>query len=69
PAVVLVDDAEDLADCDASPVLARLLREGGTRARALLLAGEEDELCDRYSGWLAEARTAHRGLLLSPRSA
>ncbi|WP_431035841.1 FtsK/SpoIIIE domain-containing protein [Streptomyces sp. P6-2-1] len=68
PTAVLVDDAEDLRDCDASPVLTRLLREGSTHGRALLLAGDEEEICAGFSGWQTEARTARRGLLLSPRS-
>ncbi|MGW3487213.1 FtsK/SpoIIIE domain-containing protein [Streptomyces sp. NPDC001054] len=68
PAAVLVDDAEDLTDCDASPVLTRLLREGNALGRALVLAGDEDEICAGFSGWQPEARAARRGLLLSPRS-
>ncbi|MFJ4440166.1 FtsK/SpoIIIE domain-containing protein [Streptomyces sp. NPDC088923] len=68
PTAVLVDDAEVLTDCDASPVLSRLLREGSTLGRALVLAGDEDEICAGFSGWQPEARTARRGLLLSPRS-
>ncbi|WP_432090578.1 FtsK/SpoIIIE domain-containing protein [Streptomyces sp. NRRL F-5630] len=68
PTAVLVDDAEALTDCDASPVLTRLLREGSALGRALVLAGDEDEICAGFSGWQPEARTARRGLLLSPRS-
>ncbi|EFG64806.1 FtsK/SpoIIIE domain-containing protein [Streptomyces sp. SPB074] len=68
PTAVLVDDAEALTDRDVSAVLTRLLREGAALGRALLLAGDEDELRAGFSGWQAEARTARRGLLLSPRS-
>ncbi|WP_251095371.1 FtsK/SpoIIIE domain-containing protein [Streptomyces sp. Caat 7-52] len=68
PVVVLVDDGEILAHCEAGPTLEQLIRDGDERGLALVLAGDEERLCPGFSGWQAEARKARRGLLLSPQT-
>ncbi|WSS20459.1 FtsK/SpoIIIE domain-containing protein [Streptomyces sp. NBC_01190] len=67
PAVVLVDDAETLRDCDAGDVLKEVIAGGRERGRAVVLAGAEEDVCAGFSGWQVEAKKAHRGALLSPR--
>ncbi|MFF6994497.1 FtsK/SpoIIIE domain-containing protein [Streptomyces sp. NPDC008313] len=66
PVVVLADDAEVLRDCDAGPSLKRLLQRGAERGLALVIGGDEEEVCSGFSGWQVEAKKARRGLLLSP---
>jgi hypothetical protein len=65
PVVVMMDDAEVLADCDAHPVLRRLLRGGFAEGAALVVAGDEQEIRNGI-GWQSELTRAHRGLLLAP---
>lgn len=67
-AVVVIDDAELLRDCEASDDLVRMLRAGSGSGRALLIAGDADSLGGGFSGWQPEMRKARRGLLLSPQS-
>ncbi|MEU3752445.1 hypothetical protein AB0H17_06675 [Streptomyces olivoreticuli] len=65
PVVIVMDDAEVLGKCDAWRLLRNLLQHGFDEGTALVLGGNEDKL--RFgSHWLAEAKKAHRGLLLSP---
>ncbi|MER6628859.1 FtsK/SpoIIIE domain-containing protein [Streptomyces sp. NPDC000987] len=66
PIVVLVDDAEVLDDCDAEDVLKRIIERGAEEGLAVVLAGDEDEICDGFSGWQVDAKKARRGILLSP---
>ncbi|MFJ6729851.1 FtsK/SpoIIIE domain-containing protein [Streptomyces sp. NPDC091281] len=66
PVVVLVDDAEVLDDCDAEGVLKRIVERGTEEGLALVLAGDEDEICGGFSGWQVDAKKARRGVLLSP---
>ncbi|MFF4900067.1 FtsK/SpoIIIE domain-containing protein [Streptomyces sp. NPDC001068] len=66
PIVVLVDDAEVLDDCDAEDVFKRIVESGVEQGLAVVLAGDEDEICDGFSGWQVDAKKARRGILLSP---
>ncbi|WP_406474654.1 FtsK/SpoIIIE domain-containing protein [Streptomyces sp. NBC_01615] len=66
PIVVLVDDAEVLDDCDAEDVFKRILQSGVEDGLALVIAGDEEEICDGFSGWQVDAKKARRGILLSP---
>lgn len=66
PIVVLVDDAEVLDDCDAEDVFKRILQSGVEDGLAFVIAGDEEEICDGFSGWQVDAKKARRGVLLSP---
>ncbi|MFE7811182.1 FtsK/SpoIIIE domain-containing protein [Streptomyces sp. NPDC057433] len=66
PVVVLVDDAEVLDDCDAEDVFKRIVERGGEEGLAVVIAGDEEEICDGFSGWQVDAKKARRGILLSP---
>ncbi|MFE9249978.1 FtsK/SpoIIIE domain-containing protein [Streptomyces sp. NPDC007088] len=66
PIVVIVDDGEVLEDCDAERSLKRLVQRGNERGLALVLGGDEEEVCGGFSGWQVEAKKGRRGLLLSP---
>ncbi|MEU4926974.1 FtsK/SpoIIIE domain-containing protein [Streptomyces yokosukanensis] len=66
PVVVLVDDAEVLDDCDAEDVLKRIVERGVEQGLAVVIAGDEEEICDGFSGWQVDMKKARRGILLSP---
>ncbi|MFI9616064.1 FtsK/SpoIIIE domain-containing protein [Streptomyces sp. NPDC052023] len=66
PIAVLVDDAEVLDDCDAEDVFKRILQSGTEEGLAFVIAGDEEEICDGFSGWQVDAKKARRGVLLSP---
>lgn len=67
-AVVVMDDAELLRDCEAGSELFALLRAGSGSGRAVVIAGDADSVCGGFSGWQPEMKKARRGLLLSPQS-
>ncbi|MGW0824221.1 FtsK/SpoIIIE domain-containing protein [Streptomyces sp. NPDC002845] len=66
PIVVLVDDGEVLEDCDAESHFKRLVQRGVERGLALVIAGDEEDVCSGFSGWQVEAKKGRRGILLSP---
>jgi S-DNA-T family DNA segregation ATPase FtsK/SpoIIIE len=66
PVVVLVDDAEVLDDCDAEDVFKRIVAGGAEKGLAVVIAGDEEEICDGFSGWQVDVKKARRGILLSP---
>ncbi|MFF2844779.1 FtsK/SpoIIIE domain-containing protein [Streptomyces sp. NPDC058001] len=66
PIVVLVDDGETLEDADCERELKRLVQRGGERGLALVIAGDEEEVCGGFSGWQVEMKKGRRGILLSP---
>ncbi|HEY1174842.1 MAG TPA: FtsK/SpoIIIE domain-containing protein, partial [Phytomonospora sp.] len=66
PVVVLVDDAEVHDDCDAEDVFKRIVERGAEEGLAVVIAGDEEEICDGFSGWQVEMKKARRGILLSP---
>ncbi|MGH3693499.1 MAG: FtsK/SpoIIIE domain-containing protein [Pseudonocardiaceae bacterium] len=67
-AVVIMDDAELLRDCQAENELRGLLRAGAGTGRALVIAGDAEAVCAGFSGWQVELKKARRGLLLAPQS-
>ncbi|MFF4506642.1 FtsK/SpoIIIE domain-containing protein [Streptomyces sp. NPDC001401] len=66
PIVVLVDDAEVHDDCDAEDVFKRIVERGTEEGLAIVIAGDEEEICDGFSGWQVDMKKARRGILLSP---
>ncbi|MEV0218475.1 FtsK/SpoIIIE domain-containing protein [Streptomyces sp. NPDC050704] len=66
PIVVIVDDGEVLEDCDCERELKRLVQRGADRGLALVIGGDEEEVCSGFSGWQVEAKKGRRGILLSP---
>jgi S-DNA-T family DNA segregation ATPase FtsK/SpoIIIE len=66
PVVVIVDDGEVLEDADCERELKRLVQRGADRGLALVIGGDEEEVCSGFSGWQVEAKKGRRGLLLSP---
>jgi S-DNA-T family DNA segregation ATPase FtsK/SpoIIIE len=68
PAVVIIDDAEVLRDCDAADELREIISFGAERQRALVFGGNSEDLCSGFSGWQVDAKRARRGCLLSPQS-
>ncbi|WP_128375982.1 FtsK/SpoIIIE domain-containing protein [Streptomyces cavernae] len=66
PIVVFVDDGEVLEDADCERELKRLIQRGAERGLALVIGGDEEEVCGGFSGWQVEAKKGRRGLLLSP---
>jgi S-DNA-T family DNA segregation ATPase FtsK/SpoIIIE len=66
PVAVLIDDAEILEDCDAASQLKKIVSRGAERGLALVLAGDEEDVCSGFSGWQVDAKKARRGILLSP---
>lgn len=66
PAVVVIDDAELLRDCEASGELRRLISSGGDAGRALVFGGDAEGLGVGFGGWQVEAKRARRGCLTAP---
>ncbi|MFE9648085.1 FtsK/SpoIIIE domain-containing protein [Streptomyces sp. NPDC006365] len=66
PIAVLVDDGEILEDCDAGPQMKRIVQRGAERGLALVIGGDEEDVCSGFSGWQVDAKKSRRGLLLSP---
>ncbi|MBE1877258.1 FtsK/SpoIIIE domain-containing protein [Myceligenerans pegani] len=66
PVVLLVDDAELVADCPAKGWLRSWFRTAGDHRRALVLGGEASEVASGFSGWQVDAKKNRRGALLSP---
>ncbi|MFD0307581.1 FtsK/SpoIIIE domain-containing protein [Streptomyces sp. NPDC127119] len=66
PVVLIVDDGEVLEDADCERELKRLVQRGADRGLALVIGGDEEEVCSGFSGWQVEAKKGRRGLLLSP---
>jgi len=68
PGVVVIDDADLLADCEAGGELSKIITRGGGRPLALVLAGDPDSLASGFGGWIADARRARRGCLTAPQA-
>ncbi|MFE2357173.1 FtsK/SpoIIIE domain-containing protein [Streptomyces parvulus] len=66
PIVVLVDDAEVHEDCDAEDIFKRIVERGVEEGLAVVIAGDEEEICDGFTGWQVDMKKARRGILLSP---
>jgi S-DNA-T family DNA segregation ATPase FtsK/SpoIIIE len=68
PGAVVIDDADLLADCEASAELSKIITRSAGRPVVLVLAGDPDTLASGFSGWLADARRARRGCLTAPQT-
>ncbi|MFH8476582.1 FtsK/SpoIIIE domain-containing protein [Streptomyces sp. NPDC018000] len=69
PAVVLVDDADLLAQMPAAdPVLREIAATGRDRGHGLAVAATAETLTSAGIGWLGQVRRVRRGVLLSPQS-
>jgi S-DNA-T family DNA segregation ATPase FtsK/SpoIIIE len=66
PIAVLIDDAEILEDADAASQFKKIVSRGAERGLALVIAGDEEDVCSGFSGWQVDAKKARRGILLSP---
>ncbi|MEU5596986.1 FtsK/SpoIIIE domain-containing protein [Streptomyces sp. NPDC020298] len=66
PIAVLVDDGEILEDCDAESHMKKIVSRGAERGLALVIAGDEEDVCSGFSGWQVDAKKGRRGILLSP---
>ncbi|MEU8348521.1 FtsK/SpoIIIE domain-containing protein [Streptomyces sp. NPDC048845] len=66
PVVILMDDAESYADCDAGSQLKRIVSRGTEMGIGLVLAGDEEDVAGGFTGWQVDAKKARRGILLSP---
>jgi S-DNA-T family DNA segregation ATPase FtsK/SpoIIIE len=66
PAVVMIDDAELLRDCDAAGELSRLIAFGADSGHALVLAGDSESIGLGFGGWQVDAKRARRGCLTAP---
>ncbi|MBM7169959.1 cell division protein FtsK [Streptomyces sp. G44] len=66
PVAVLIDDAELLEDADAASQFKRIIQRGTDQGLALVLAGDEEDVCSGFSGWQVDAKKGRRGILLSP---
>ena len=62
PVVILVDDADMLTDADAADTFSSVVRRGAERGRALVLAGDEEEIAGGFSGWQVEAKPRETNL-------
>jgi len=68
-AVVLIDDGERLKEGPLAPVMGALVRQARDRGFQVVLGGGVSELSGGFSGWVVEARSGRKGLLLSPQEA
>ncbi|SCF06468.1 FtsK/SpoIIIE domain-containing protein [Micromonospora chokoriensis] len=66
PAVVVLDDAEQLLKCDAGSDLGEIARVGAERGLGLIMGGSIDGLSGGFGGWHVDARRNRQGALLSP---
>ncbi|OLE24701.1 MAG: cell division protein FtsK [Catenulispora sp. 13_1_20CM_3_70_7] len=66
PVVLLVDDGETLKDAPVGEVFSAILGNNADVSRALVVAGDAEDLGVGFSGWHTELRKARRGVLLSP---
>ena len=67
--VVLIDDGERLKEGPLAPVMGALMRQARDRGFHVVLGGGVSELSSGFSGWVVEARSGRKGLLLSPQEA
>ena len=66
PAVVVIDDAELLLNCEAGALLGEIARTGAETGRGLVIAGTTDALTGGFGGWHVDVRRNRQGALLSP---
>lgn len=68
PMVVLIDDAETLAQTGVDDALRDLLRNARTGSLAVVMAGQIEDLKSQLRGTAVEVKKSKTGLLLSPPS-
>jgi len=66
--VVLVDDAELLADTRMADRLEALVRAARDADQAVVVAGTTEDLGSQYRGFVVDVRRSRSGLLISPQS-
>jgi S-DNA-T family DNA segregation ATPase FtsK/SpoIIIE len=66
PLVVLVDDADELAEGGAATGLAALVRRGRDRNLRVVAAAERNAAQRAFGNWIREIRNDENGLLLDP---
>jgi DNA segregation ATPase FtsK/SpoIIIE, S-DNA-T family len=66
PLVILVDDAQELAEGAAATPLATLMGAGREAGVRIVAAAEAHAVHRLYGGWLRDLRAAQHGLLLLP---
>jgi S-DNA-T family DNA segregation ATPase FtsK/SpoIIIE len=66
PVLVVVDDADELADSAGAPALERLVRRGRDLNLRVIAAGETNAIQRAFGGWIRELRKDKTGLLLTP---
>jgi S-DNA-T family DNA segregation ATPase FtsK/SpoIIIE len=66
--VVLVDDAELLADTRMADRLEALVRSARDADQAVVVAGTTEDLGSQYRGFVVDVRRSRSGLLISPQS-
>jgi S-DNA-T family DNA segregation ATPase FtsK/SpoIIIE len=69
PLVVLIDDAEALADSPLEPGLRDLISRAGDGAVAVVVSARSDEVALAFRGLAAPVRRAGTGILLAPSAA
>ncbi|WP_369374190.1 FtsK/SpoIIIE domain-containing protein [Promicromonospora sp. Populi] len=66
PVVLVVDDAELVADVPAKTWLRAYLRTAADNQRGLIIGGDASEVAKGFSGWQVDVKKSRRGALLSP---
>ncbi len=66
PAVVVIDDGEELAETDSASILADLVAAGRERPVRLVVAVEARAAHRTYAEWLTRLRGDEQGILLDP---
>jgi S-DNA-T family DNA segregation ATPase FtsK/SpoIIIE len=66
PAVVLIDDGEELAESLGAASLEQLVRRGRDARICVVAAAERQAVQRAFAGWLRELRKDEHGLLLDP---
>jgi DNA segregation ATPase FtsK/SpoIIIE, S-DNA-T family len=66
PAVIVLDDGDELADSLAAPSLATLIRRGRDAGVRVVAAAERQVVLSTFSPWLVELKKEKHGLLLEP---
>jgi DNA segregation ATPase FtsK/SpoIIIE, S-DNA-T family len=66
PALVVLDDGEELADSLAAQTLAAFVRRGRDSALRVVAAVERQVVLSTFSPWLVELKKEKHGLLLEP---
>ena len=66
PAVVVLDDGEELVDSLGAPTLAGIVRRGRDAGVRVVAAAERQVVMSSFSPWLVELRKEKYGLLLEP---